>query len=154
MHAFCLHGIDKNKDWKEIMKVVDNKWIEDNSETGSTQIDNAKHLYGAVRLIRRQITDDNAAIYLLSAFCLMFLGTNNNKVLETELGEMYIDGMKTFYLNLKWQNNDFWKGVFDEFNNNQYVNAYFHNNGTMLKSAAVLEIHKLELETIKNKYTA
>ena len=203
MHAFCLHGIDKNKDWKEIneelkdelyfyfnskyarrgyttntggnysltdetdegkkstsdilfkfMKVVDNKWIEDNSEAGSTQIDNAKHLYGAVRLIRRQITDDNAAIYLLSAFCLMFLGTNNNKVLETELGEMYIDGMKTFYLNLKGQNTDFWKDVFDEFNNNQYVNAYFHNNGTMLKSAAVLEIHKLELETIKNKYTA
>ena len=203
MHAFCLRGINKNRDWKEIneelkddlyfyfnskyarkgyttnngeqysltdeteegkkstsdilfkfMKVVDNKWIEDNSEAGSTQIDNAKHLYGAVRLIRRQITDDNAAIYLLSAFCLMFLGTNNNKVLETELGEMYIDGMKTFYLNLKGQNNDFWKGVFDEFNNNQYVNAYFHNNGTMLKSAAVLEIHKLELETIKNKYTA
>lgn len=100
MFAFCVHGVDANKDWKAIneelkdelyfyfnskyarreyrtergeqfsllvdtdegkrsswetvlkfMQVVDNQWISKNSEAGSTQNDNAKHLYGAVRLI-------------------------------------------------------------------------------------------------------
>lgn len=200
MHAFCVHGIDENKDWKSVnedlkdelyfyfnskyarrgyvtesgldfslvedtddgkkssaailfkyMDVIDNKWIEDNSESGSTQIDNAKHLYGAVRLIRRQITDDNAAIYLLASFCLMFLGTNNNKVLEDELANMYIDGMKEFYKQTNPK--DFWSGIFDKFNQNEFVAPYFRDNGTLLQSAATLEIHKEELRNINNKYT-
>jgi superfamily II DNA helicase RecQ len=134
------------------MNVVDNEWIANNSESGTTQIDNAKHLYGAVRLIRRQITDDNASIYMLAAFCLMFLGTNNNKVLENELENMYIDGMKTLYKSIK-DNNIFWKEVFEKFNRNQYVAMYFDNNGALLKSATILEIHQLELESIKTKYT-
>lgn len=202
MHAFCIHGVDNNKDWKLIneelkdelyfyfnskyarkgyqtesgldysltddtedgkvsttnilfkyMNVVDKDWIDQNSESGSTQIDNAKHLYGAIRLIRRQITDDNAAIYLLGAFCLMFLGTNNNIVLEKELTSMYIEGMKVFY---KSSNKiiDFWNEVFDKFNNNQYVSAYFEKSGSLIKSATKLEIHAEELRNINNKYTA
>ncbi len=133
------------------LKVVDNDWIAQNSEAGSTQIDNAKHLYGAVRLIRRQLTDDNAAIYLLASFCLMFLGTNDNKVLEDELTNMYIDGMKEFYKQANPK--DFWSGIFDKFNQNEYVAAYFRNNGTLLQSTAALEIHKEELKNINNKYT-
>lgn len=136
------------------MKVVDNDWITQNSEAGSTQIDNAKHLYGAVRLIRRQLTDDNAAIYLLASFCLMFLGTNNNTVLEEELANMYIDGMRVFHQNSINTGQDFWKDVFERFNRNQYVSAFFRDHGTLLKSSAMLEIHKLELNTITNKYTA
>ena len=133
------------------MKVVDNDWITQNSEAGSTQIDNAKHLYGAVRLIRRQLTDDNAAIYLLASFCHMFLGTNNNKVLEDELTNMYIDGMKEFYKQADPK--DFWSGIFDKFNQNEFVAAYFRDNGTLLQSTAALEIHKEELRNINNKYT-
>ena len=136
------------------LKVVDNDWIAQNSEAGSTQIDNAKHLYGAVRLIRRQLTDDNAAIYLLASFCLMFLGTNNNTVLEEELANMYIDGMRVFHQNSINTGQDFWKDVFEKFNRNQYVSAFFRDHGTLLKSSAMLEIHKLELNTITNKYTA
>jgi superfamily II DNA helicase RecQ len=203
MHAFCIHGIDEQKDWKIIneelkdelyfyfnskyarrayqtesgldysltddtqdgkvsttdilfkfMDVVDNEWIANNSESGSTQIDNAKHLYGAVRLIRRQITDDNAAIYLLAAFCLMFLGTNNNNVLVDELSNMYLDGMRVFYKNCINNGKDFWLEVFDRFNNNQYVSTYFKNNGSLLKSTSKLEIHTEELSNINNKYTA
>lgn len=94
MFAFCVHGVDANKDWKAIneelkdelyfyfnskyarreyrtergeqfsllvdtdegkrsswetvlkfMQVVDNQWISKNSEAGSTQNDNAKHLW-------------------------------------------------------------------------------------------------------------
>lgn len=108
MFAFCVHGVDANKDWKAIneelkdelyfyfnskyarreyrtergeqfsllvdtdegkrsswetvlkfMQVVDNQWISKNSEAGSTQNDNAKHLYGAVRLIRRDAKEIN-----------------------------------------------------------------------------------------------
>lgn len=199
MFAFCVHGVDANKDWKAIneelkdelyfyfnskyarreyrtergeqfsllvdtdegkrsswetvlkfMQVVDNQWISKNSEAGSTQNDNAKHLYGAVRLIRRDAKEINPTIDLLGAFCLMFLGTNNNHLLQKELEDLYISGMKEFY-----RQNDrilFWEHIFEVSNNNPNVSAYFANNGGLLKSAAMLEIHKYELSNIKNNY--
>ena len=199
MFAFCVHGVDANKDWKAIneelkdelyfyfnskyarreyrtergeqfsllvdtdegkrsswetvlkfMQIVDNQWISKNSEAGSTQNDNAKHLYGAVRLIRRDAKEINPTIDLLGAFCLMFLGTNNNHLLQKELEDLYISGMKEFY-----RQNDrilFWEHIFEVFNNNPNVSAYFANNGGLLKSAAMLEIHKYELSNIKNNY--
>lgn len=199
MFAFCVHGVDANKDWKAIneelkdelyfyfnskyarreyrtergeqfsllvdtdegkrsswetvlkfMQVVDNQWISKNSEAGSTQNDNAKHLYGAVRLIRRDAKEINPTIDLLGAFCLMFLGTNNNHLLQKELEDLYISGMKEFY-----RQNDrilFWEHIFEVFNNNPNVSAYFANNGELLKSAAMLEIHQYELSNIKNNY--
>ncbi len=142
----------KSSSWETVlrfMQVVDNQWISQNSEAGSTQNDNAKHLYGAVRLIRRT-ADKNPTIDLLGAFCLMFLGTNNNRLLLKELEELYISGMKEFY-----QQNDrafFWEHIFEVFNNNPNVSVYFVNYGDLLKTATMLEIHKMELSTIKNKY--
>ena len=138
------------------MKVVDMDWIEKESEPGSAQIDNIKHLYGAVRLLRGKSIEisDNPAMKLLLSFCLMFLGTNGNKMLEKELWEMYISGMTTFYQKYKNKDSNFWKDVYEPFNNNNNVKDYVETNKMLLKSAAVLEIHKLELETIKNKYTA
>jgi hypothetical protein len=135
------------------MKVVDNEWIAKNSEAGSTQIDNAKHLYGAVRLIRRSLTDQNPAIDLLGCFCLMFLGTSNSRVLQDELEEFYVSGMLEFYKRSKRSNRQgFWKEIFDKFNNAPNVSNFFRDNGELLKSLATLEIHKLELSKIKNKY--
>ena len=136
------------------MRVVDNAWIEVESEPGSAQINNIKHLYGAVRLLRGKSIDvsENPAMKLLLAFCLMFLGTNNNKVLEKELANMYIDGMKEFYKRLP--HDEFWSEVFEKYNQNEYVATYFRDNGGLLKSAAALEIHKEELKDINNKYTA
>ena len=81
----------------------------------------------------------------------MFLGTNNNQVLEQELQEMYIDGMKEFYRRMP--HGDFWHNIFDRFNQNEYVAAYFRNNGTLLKSVVALETHKEELTKITDKYT-
>lgn len=143
----------KRSSWETVLKfmqVVDNQWISQNSEAGSTQNDNAKHLYGAVRLIRRDAKEINPTIDLLGAFCLMFLGTNNNHLLQKELEDLYISGMKEFY-----RQNDriiFWEHIFEVFNNNPNVSAYFVNNGDLLKSAVMLEVHKMELSTIKNKY--
>lgn len=199
MFAFCVHGADKSKDWKEIneelkddlyfyfnskyarrgyttengepyslieetdegkrsswnilfryMLVVDNLWISENSEAGSTQNDNAKHLYGAVRLIRRSATDKNPTLDLLGAFCLMFLGTNNNPVLQTELETLYETGMREFR-NQSNSRDEFWK-QFKRFNSNPNVAAYFGNNGNLLKSQTILKIHSDELSSIKNKY--
>lgn len=135
------------------LKVVDTSWIDEESEPGSNQINNVKHLFGAVRLLRGRSIEagENPALKLLYSFCHIFLGTNNNKVLEDELANMYIDGMKEFYKQTNPK--DFWSGIFDKFNQNEYVAAYFRDNGTLLQSAAALEIHKEELRNINNKYT-
>ena len=134
----------------KFMKVVNPQWIIDNSEAGSTQIDNAKHLYGAVRLIRRSATDQNPTIDLLGAFCLMFLGTNNNPVLQEELDSLYRSGMREFHK--RANRNEFWD-IFNEFNDNPNVKAYFANNGGKLKSLTILDIHNDEISILKKQYT-
>ena len=61
--------------------------------------DSVKHLQGAVRLIRRSLTDNNPALAMLNAFCIAYLGTNNNEVLEQELENSYKEGYRDFYSN-------------------------------------------------------
>ena len=134
------------------MEVVDDNWISKHSEVGSAQIDNAKHLYGAVRLIKRNLTDDNPAIYLLNAFCLMFLGTNDNKTLEEELGEMYEKGMVGFFERTESEGH-FWNDIFNRFNSNPYVANYIADK-TLLKAYIILKIHEIETHQINNNYSA
>lgn len=59
--------------------------------------DSIKHLQGAVRLIRRSLTDKNPALAMLNAFCIAYIGTNNNEVLEQELENSYKEGYRDFY---------------------------------------------------------
>ena len=136
------------------IRVVDSDWILNESEPGSNPINNIKHLHGAVRHLRGKSIEvsENPAMKLLLAFCLMFLGTNGNTTLEEELASMYLDGMVGFYQ--RETNSDFWKDVFNKFNQNQYVDTYLKNNKIPFMSATILKIHQLELEKIKNKYTA
>jgi superfamily II DNA helicase RecQ len=61
--------------------------------------DSVKHLQGAVRLIRRSLTDNNPALAILNAFSIAYLGTNNNEVLEQELENSYKEGYRDFYSN-------------------------------------------------------
>jgi hypothetical protein len=61
--------------------------------------DSVKHLQGAVRLIRRSLTDNNPALAMLNAFCIAYLGTNNNEVIEFELESSYKEGYLNFYSN-------------------------------------------------------
>lgn len=75
------------------LRVVD----EDLVGAGDTPIDNVKHLQGAVRLIRRALTDSgNPCIELLNYFCLTQLGTNGSEVLDQELRNDYLSGMIGF----------------------------------------------------------
>lgn len=63
----------------------------------SSPKDNVKHLQGAVRLIRRSLTDANPALDLLNVFCLLYLKVGDNKHLQQELRESYINGYTEFY---------------------------------------------------------
>ena len=60
--------------------------------------DNIKHLLGAVRLIRRALTDTNPALSLLNVFCLLFLRdeTKASEVLQKELWKSYHDAYCDF----------------------------------------------------------
>lgn len=75
------------------MRVIDDEIV----GTG-TPNDNVKHLLGAVRLIRRALTDTNPTLDFLNVFCIFYLtpGLNNNP-LNDELKKSYQNG----YLNFK-----------------------------------------------------
>ena len=62
------------------MRVVDPEIVNNDS-----QKDNVKHLQGAVRLIRRASADINPVLNLLNIFCILFLGQQNNELLEEEI---------------------------------------------------------------------
>jgi len=70
--------------------------IEDQIVGVSTPLDNVKHLYGAVRLISRSLTDSNPALYLLEAFCLAYMGTRKNENLQKQFKQRYNEGMHEF----------------------------------------------------------
>ena len=93
------------------LRVVDDDLI----GAGGTPIDNVKHLQGAIRLIRRALTDENNSLALLNFFCLTQLGTNENDALEQELRNDYLSGMVGFAQRSASQEH-FWlfKQQFDE----------------------------------------
>ncbi len=74
------------------LNVVDDDVV---GSSGSPK-DNILHLQGAVRLIRRALTDTNPALDLLNAYCLFYLGVENNDNLQHELCRSFINGYKEF----------------------------------------------------------
>ena len=125
------------------------KVIDDDLVGVGTPIDNVKHLQGAVRLIRRSLTDNNPTLYLLNAFCLLFLGTKGNENLERELVTSYKEGMEEFE-NRIVDSVEFWN-LFDKYNAviNQFSNK---KQLTKLKQEIMLTIHGNKLKTITDKY--
>lgn len=73
------------------------KMTDDRTDVSGTPVDNVKHLQGAVRLIRRSLVKDNPALQLLNAFCLFFLGTEDNEVLKKERNEDFYNGFVSMY---------------------------------------------------------
>jgi ATP-dependent DNA helicase RecQ len=130
------------------MRVIDDELV----GAGGTPKDNIKHLQGAVRLIRRSLTDTNPALDLLNAFCLFYLGINNNEILENELIENYSNGLLGFK---ERENNivEFWQ-FFDKLNTeiDQRAKDFPNNKFIEIKRFINLEIHSQIIKEITNKY--
>ena len=72
------------------MKVIDDELVNE-----GTPKDNVMHLQGAVRLIRRALTEPNPALDLLNVFCIKFLKSNTKNALA-ELERSYMEGYYEF----------------------------------------------------------
>jgi len=135
------------------LRIVDSDFINNKSEPGSTQIDNVKHLQGAVRLLRRSLTDSNPTLSLLNAFCICFLGTNSNEKLEKELIDSYNEGMLDFAKRAEKDNkmSEFWN-VFDKYN--ELISTFGVDKRIInaIKNNSILSVHAFQLKTITNKY--
>lgn len=69
--------------------------IDDELVNQGTPKDNVMHLQGAVRLIRRALTEPNPALDLLNVFCIKFLENKTENALA-ELERSYIEGYCEF----------------------------------------------------------
>ena len=116
--------------------------------------DSIKHLQGAVRLIRRSLTDKNPALAMLNAFCIAYIGTNNNEVLEQELENSYKEGYRDFYSSSN-KKELFYENI-ETFKQKLKVN---HISKKMLKemhnweTECELDIHKSWLNNFTKSYT-
>lgn len=84
---FDLHKEEEITDFglvEKYMRVVDAEIVNNDS-----QMDNIKHLQGAIRLIRRSLTEINPVLNLLNIFCILYLKQEDNEMLEEELYNDY-----------------------------------------------------------------
>jgi superfamily II DNA helicase RecQ len=123
--------------------------IEDDIVGVGTPLDNVKHLYGAVRLISRSLTDANPVLSLLEVFCLAYLGVTNSENLMNQMKQRYFEAMLDLY-SRREDYDDFWT-EFVRFNmvlstllSEQLVEE--------LTSEANIIIHSNQVAIIANKY--
>lgn len=110
---------------KKYMRVVDPEIVNNDS-----QKDNIKHLQGAVRLIRRAIAEMNPVLNLLNVFCILFLGQQENEMLEEELYNDY-------------------KAVLQRYTIEGKLNLLNEYTDLLIKHNAILPIHKNYIEKIQ-----
>ena len=125
--------------------------IDDDVVGIGTPLDNVKHLYGAVRLISRSLTDENPTLALLESFCLSYMQVKNNENLKNQLVIRYSTGMIVFHERIASQG-AFW----DLFNRyNQIISPYLSSEQLeILIEETSLLIHSNQLTIIKSKYLA
>ena len=129
---------------KKYMRVVDPAIVNNDS-----QKDNIKHLQGAVRLIRRAVSEMNPVLNLLNIFCILFLGQQENEMLEEELYNDYKAVMKLYSSQGKLNLLDEYTQLLIEhrtllFEDKEYIEK--------IQLAVQLEIHAEELNSINQKY--
>jgi superfamily II DNA helicase RecQ len=117
--------------------------------------DNVKHLQGAVRLIRRSLTDNNPALAMLNAFCIAYLGTNNNEDLEQELENSFKEGYRDFSSHTS-DKDVFYKNI-EEFNEKLKASHIINSNKLLktMKEWALeceLELHQNWLNNFTKSY--
>ena len=137
---------------KKYMRVVDPDIVNNDS-----QKDNIKHLQGAVRLIRRADVGinvngeryNNPVLNLLNIFCILFLGQQENEMLEEELYNDYKAVMKLYSSQGKLD-------LLDEYTQLliDHTALLPEDKGYIekIQLAVQLEIHADELNSINQKY--
>lgn len=74
------------------MNVVDDDVV----GTSGSPKDNINHLLGAVRLIRRSLTDTNPTLDFLNVYCLLYLNIQNSDNVRRDLRDSFVMGYKEF----------------------------------------------------------
>lgn len=136
--------ISNNTTLFKYLRVIDDEII-----GVGTPIDNVKHLQGAVRLIRRSLTDTNPTLSLLNVFTLSYLGTKQNINLENELVQNYKEGMEDLAVRMNYDF-DFWD-IFGEFNNKIKVYRQSVDIDALVDETKLI-IHSNRLNDIVEKY--
>jgi len=133
---------------EKFMRVIDDDLV----GGGGTPIDNLKHLQGAVRLIRRALTDNNAALALLNFFCLVQLGINNNLTLENEIIEDYQKGLLEF-ADMAESKEEYWR-FFESFHTTVWnlPQQYDLSKLMDIKEEIIVKAHLAVLRGLKNRY--
>ena len=129
---------------KKYMRVVDAEIVNNDS-----QMDNIKHLQGAVRLIRRAISEMNPVLNLLNVFCILYLGQEDNDMLEEELYNDYKTVFKLYISEGKSSQIEEFTKLLVEHNalkDKEYMGK--------IQLAIQLEDHANEINKIVNKYIA
>ena len=128
---------------RKYMRVVDAEIVNNDS-----QMDNIKHLQGAVRLIRRAIAEMNPVLNLLNVFCILYLGQEANEMLEDELYKDY----KAVYEQYMDEGKS---ALIDEFTQLLIKHAALKDKEYInkIQLAIQLEEHVKAFNNIKNKYT-
>lgn len=128
---------------RKYMRVVDSEIVNNDS-----QMDNIKHLQGAVRLIRRAIAEMNPVLNLLNVFCILYLGLETNEMLEEELYNDY----KAVYIQYLSDGNS---ALIDEFTQLLVKHAALKDAEYIDKIQAIIQFeeHVKGLIDISKKYT-
>lgn len=128
---------------RKYMRVVDTEIVNHDS-----QMDNIKHLQGAVRLIRRAIADMNPVLNLLNVFCILYLGQETNEMLEDELYDDYKAVFIQYMDQGRWDLIEEFTQLLvrhDALKDKEYINK--------IQLAIQLEEHAKEISNFYNKYT-
>ena len=120
-------------------------------DNSGSEIDNAKHLYGAT-LLSLRAHPDNAALQLLFTYCVTFLGVGTNDTLRTDAIKNFHEGFMSLS---KKDGMDVWDCI-DEYTamikpkvHDQQLEESIVNQG---KDSILLFIHEEKLNEIANKY--
>ena len=129
---------------KKYMRVVDPEIVNNDS-----QIDNIKHLQGAIRLIRRALPSINPILNLLNVFCILYLGQEDNELLEEELYNDYKSVLEIYTKESKLH-------LLDEFTNLLLKHSVIRGRDYINKIVSAIQLEQHVSETIKitKKYTA
>ena len=144
---YDIHSESEISDFNLVRKYV--RVVDPVIVNNDSQIDNIKHLQGAVRLIRRSVAEINPVLNLLNIFCILFLGQQENEMLEQELYDDYKAVMRLYVSQGKL-------GLL-----NEYTDLLLQHNAILsedkayiekIQLAIQLEEHVAELNRINQKY--